>query len=206
MAESINPLPEGKRHQMSLILASTSPYRAALLARLGLPFETRAPVCDEDRWKDHGLPPAELAATLARAKAESLADLPPGATVIGGDQVAACGGRILDKPGERERAVEQLSLLAGRTHELHTAICVLRDGERREHRDRTLLHMRGLDRAALERSVDADRPLDCAGAYKLEARGIALFERIESDDHSAITGIPLLALVRILTGFGYRIP
>ena len=190
----------------AVILASTSPYRRQLLERLGVPFAAIAPACDEEALKRPDLTPRALAESLARAKADSLVPGHPLAAIIGGDQVATIDGRILGKPGTAAKAAEQLALLAGRTHELITAIVVRHGAQAHAHTDVTRLTMRRLDRAQIERYVAADRPLDCAGSYKLECRGVALFERIESDDHSAITGLPLIALTRILTGLGFAIP
>lgn len=194
----------------TLILASTSRYRRALLERLGLPFTALAPACDEDALKDPRLTPQALAEFLAEAKAASIAAQQPMAVVIGSDQLAALevDGRwtILGKPGTQAKAVDQLALLSGRTHMLITAMVVARGTERWRHTDITRLTMRRLDRAALDRYVAADQPLDCAGAYKLECRGVTLFETIDSADASAITGLPLLALTRILAGLGYAIP
>lgn len=190
----------------ALILASTSPYRRALLDRLGVPFTARAPACDEEALKDPALAPQALAEALAEAKARSIADQEPQAVVIGSDQVCEVEGRILGKPGTAERAVDQLLALQGREHRLVTAMTVIAPGVVHSHTDVTRLRMRPLDRDALERYVARDQPLDCAGAYKLEAAGISLFERIASEDASAITGLPLLALTRILAGFGFRLP
>lgn len=194
----------------ALVLASTSRYRRALLERLGVPFQAVSPACDEEALKDPALAPQALAEFLAEAKAGSIAERQPDAVVIGSDQLAAIeqGGTwsILGKPGTTQRAVDQLAMLSGRSHVLITALVVARGGERWRHTDLTTLTMRPLARAALERYVAADQPLDCAGAYKLECRGIALFEAISSSDSSAITGLPLLALTRILTGLGYAIP
>jgi len=189
-----------------LVLASTSAYRRSLLARLGVAFRAVAPPVDEESLKDPTLSPHRLAATLARAKAESLAGTYPGSVIVGGDQVVAFGGRVFGKPGDPERAVDQLALMAGRVHELITAIAVVHPGGLVEHADVTTLTMRPLTRSALARYVAADRPVDCAGGYKLEERGIALFERIESDDHTAVTGLPLIALTSILLGLGFEIP
>jgi septum formation protein len=193
-----------------LILASTSRYRRLLMERLGLPFRAVAPACDEEALKDPALPPRQLAEHLAEAKAASIAVQEPTAVVIGSDQLAAVEvdgvWTVLGKPGTAERAVAQLALLSGRTHLLITAVVVARGGERWRHTDVARLTMRRLDRAALERYVAADQPLDCAGAYKLEQRGITLFAAIESVDSSAITGLPLLALTGILAGAGYALP
>jgi len=189
-----------------IVLASTSPYRRALLERLGIAFRAHPPACDEEAPKDPALPPRALAEHLAAAKATSLADAHPEAVIIGSDQLAHCDGEIMGKPGDETSAHHQLSWLCGREHQLITALCVYHRGERHEHCDITTLRMRHLDTAAIERYLAADRPLDCAGAYKLEARGITLFERIDSADHSAITGLPLIALTSILRDLDVEIP
>jgi septum formation protein len=194
-----NPLPD-------LILASTSIYRRALLERLGVPFRWRAPLCDEEFLKAEEIDPRSLAERLAYAKAVSLRVAEPDATIIGCDQVVSFQGQVFGKPGSTEGAIEQLSAMAGRAHELITALVVV-EGERSfSHTDVTRLHMRRLAHGAIERYVAADQPLDCAGAYKLESRGIALFEKIESADHTAVTGLPLIALVTMLRDLGYEIP
>ena len=189
-----------------LVLASTSPYRRALVERLGLPFACLAPPCDEEALKAAGGTPEDLAARLALAKARAAAARHPQAVVIGGDQICALGDDILHKPRSAERAVEQLLRLQGREHRLVTALAVVHPGGELAHTDITRLAMRRLDRAALERYVAADQPLDCAGAYKLEQRGITLFERIDSQDHDAIVGVPMLWLTGILAGLGYQMP
>jgi septum formation protein len=191
---------------MDLVLASTSPYRRALLERLGVPFRTVSPQVDENAIKAGEFDPRVLAERLALAKATSLCQAEPQATLIGSDQVAAFDGRAFGKPETEARAVEMLSAMAGKSHELITAVVVWHAGRVVSHTDITRLTMRPLTRAEIERYVASDRPLDCAGAYKLEARGITLFERIESADHTAITGLPLLALTTILRDLGYRIP
>lgn len=189
-----------------LVLASTSRYRRELLARLGLPFRAIAPACDEEALKVPGMDPEALAGRLARAKAESLRDAAPGAVILGSDQIAAIDGTILGKPGTPERAADQLAMLAGRTHVLVTAVAVVHAGGLAEHVDVTRLTMRPLSREQIARYVAADAPVDCAGAYKLEARGIALFSRIQSEDHSAVTGLPLIAVTSILASLGFPIP
>ena len=191
---------------MELILASTSTYRAALLARFGLSFRSIAPRVDEEDWKARGLAPAELARTLAAAKALSLAEEFPDAAILGGDQLVAVGGEVLGKPRDAQGARRQLVRLAGRTHELVTAIAVWADGNSYEHVDIARLTMRDLSAAEIARYVEADLPTDCAGSYKLESLGVALFERIEAADHSAITGLPLMALSGILRRLSFQIP
>jgi len=200
----MEPLPHPR-----LVLASTSRYRRDLLTRLGLPFTCRAPACDEDALKASlgaGTPPERLAAALARAKAESLAEAEPGAVVLGADQVAALGDDILGKPGTAERAAAQLTRLAGRAHVLFTAVALCAGGVVREHVDVTSLIMRPLKPSQIERYVAADAPLDCAGSYRIEARGVTLFERIESADHDAIVGLPLIALTSMLGAMGFPVP
>jgi septum formation protein len=191
-----------------LILASTSTYRRGLLERLGVPFRCRAPLCDESviQRAEAGTEPRLLAEKLALTKASSLVDEEPEAVIIGCDQLVSFQGQVFGKPETAARAVEQLVAMAGRTHELITAMVVIRGGEGVCHTDITRLRMRRLSRDAIERYVAADEPIDCAGSYKLESRGIVLFDRIESDDHSAITGLPLIALVNILRDMGFAIP
>ena len=191
-----------------LILASTSRYRHALMSRLGVPFRTLAPLCDEEEEKERlgDLPPEALAPKLARAKAESLRGEARGAVIVGSDQIAAIDGEILHKPGTRERAEAQLARLSGQTHLLVTAFAVAHPGGVIEHVDVTRLTMRELSPAQIERYVAADEPLDCAGSFKLEARGIVLFSRIESADQTAITGLPLIALTTALASLGFAVP
>lgn len=189
-----------------LVLASTSPYRRTLLERLGIAFHCLAPRFDEASVVVAGWSPMALSAHLAVEKATSVAADVPGATVIGCDQLVSLEGRILGKPGTVEAAVIQLQAMAGRAHELITSMVVLHGTDRVVHTDVTTMTMRALDPAAIERYVERDRPVDCAGSYKVEQGGIALFEAIETRDHTAITGLPLIALTRILRRFGHEIP
>ena len=190
----------------SLVLASTSPYRRTLLERLGVPFRTLAPRFDESSFSPAGKSPREVAEALALGKAKSIAQVEPDAVVIGSDQLVAIDGRIFGKPGSIDRSIDQLQALAGRTHELYTALVVLQADRSFRHTDLTRLRMRPLDRDEITRYVAHDRPLDCAGSYKLEERGIVLFNRIESEDHTAIMGLPLLRLTTILRGLGFWVP
>ncbi|MFT4703328.1 MAG: septum formation protein [Bradymonadia bacterium] len=190
-----------------LILASTSRYRRALLERLGHPFDCIAPGVDERLWKGRGLSPRELVRQLALAKATAVASAHPGAIVIGSDQCASLDGAILGKPHTRDNAIAQLVLMAGRTHELLTGVAVIGpDGEVTGHIDVHRLTMRTLGVEAIARYVDADEPLDCAGSYKIEGRGVALFERVEGDDGTAIIGLPLMWVARTLTALGVVTP
>lgn len=189
-----------------LILASSSAYRRALLERLGIPFRCETPPVWEEDFKALGLAPAALAGELARVKAESVARLYSDVVVIGSDQLATIDGHILGKPGTVENAVEQLALLAGRTHELITAVCLIGPARSIFLKNVTRLTMRSLSREQLARYVARDQPLDCAGSYKIEAAGITLFERIETDDFTAITGLPLIQLTTALGEMGIRLP
>jgi septum formation protein len=189
-----------------VVLASTSVYRRELLARLGVPFRWVAPRFDETALSRDGKTPRAVAEALAEGKAASIAVIERGATVIGCDQLVALEGRILGKPGSLERAIEQLQALAGRTHELITALVVLRAEQSFRHTNVTRLRMRSLTHAEIERYVGHDRPVDCAGSYKLEQRGIVLFESIDTEDQSAITGLPLIRLTSILRTLGYAVP
>jgi septum formation protein len=195
----VNELPE-------IVLASTSTYRRVLLDRLGLPFRCLSPRCDEESEKGQESDARRLAERLALAKAASLQADEPDAVIIGCDQLVSLHDRIFGKPGTVARAIEHLSTMAGRTHQLFTALVVVYRERIIHHTDVTTLRMRSLSQAAIERYVAADQPLDCAGSYKLESQGITLFDRIETDDHTAITGLPLLALVSILRDLGYEIP
>ena len=190
-----------------LILASTSTYRRLLLERLGVPFRCREPDCDESAMQGHETNPRLLAERLAAAKARSVRTVDPGAGHnIGCDQLVSFQGRIFGKPGNPERASDQLAAMAGHAHDLITALVVIHSDRTFRHTDVTTLRMRPLSRAAIKRYVAADAPLDCAGSYKLESRGIVLFDEIKSNDHTAITGLPLIALTTILLDLGFRIP
>lgn len=193
---------------MPLVLASTSPWRRELLERLGVPFECVPPGVDEDAVKALGGTPGDIAQTLARAKAMAVAATRPDAVVIGSDQVCAIDDRILNAPGTVDGAVGQLERLAGRTHRLLTASAIVdpRSGEVTVDLMVHRMTMRALSSEALTRYVAADDPIHCAGAYRVEARGIALFEKIDGDDFTGIVGLPLTTVVRRLAALGYDLP
>jgi septum formation protein len=186
----------------ALILASTSPYRRTLLQRLGLPFSCADPGVSED------VPPGEFAVDsalrLAQSKARAVAAHQPDALVIGSDQVAVCGALRLDKPGTHQRAVEQLAAASGRTVRFETAVAVLdaRSGQMTTRVVPTSVRFRELGRAQIEAYLRTERPYDCAGSAKAEGLGIALIARIESDDPTALIGLPLIALTELLAGHG----
>jgi 7-methyl-GTP pyrophosphatase len=183
-----------------IILASTSRYRRELLARLALPFTTRSPNVAEDAIEGEG--PATMAARLALAKATSIAV--PNTLVIGSDQVASLDGQLLRKPGSAEVAVAQLRAAQGKTVVFHTAVAVIATGSGTtlQHVDRTEVLFRRLDDAALERYVQLESPLDCAGSFKSEGLGVALFERISSEDPTALIGLPLIFVADALRKLG----
>lgn len=189
-----------------LILASTSPYRKALLDRLGIAYRVARPEFEERDFPRDGLSPKVVAESLAAGKARSVQAREPRAIIIGCDQLVSLDGRILGKPGTTERAVAQLEAMSGRVHELITAVFVAGPDSEIAHTDISRLRMRDLDRSQIERYVASDAPLDCAGSYKLEERGVLLFDRIETEDATAITGLPLLALIRILERLGCVLP
>ncbi|MCO4773595.1 MAG: septum formation protein Maf [Deltaproteobacteria bacterium] len=187
-----------------LILASTSSWRADLLGRLQIPFGQVDPEVDEAPYKERGLPPRELVVELAIAKAEAVARLHPGALVLGGDQVAFLDGQVLGKPGTEERARAQLSAMSGRTHELITGTALLdgRTGDVHTAVDVHRMTMRPLSAKQIHHYVSRERPLDAAGSYYIEGLGISLFERLQGDDFTAIIGLPLTQVVRLLTASG----
>ncbi|KFN50421.1 Maf family protein [Arenimonas composti] len=189
----------------TLVLASTSPYRRELLARLGLAFTAAAPRVDETPRP--GESAAALVRRLAAAKAAAVAGQQPGACVIGSDQAALRDGVVLGKAGSREGAIAQLTAASGREVAFHTAWCVLAaDGRRREGVDITRVRFRALAADEIARYVDAERPWDCAGSFKCEGLGISLFEAIESQDPTALIGLPLIAVAAALRAAGYAVP
>lgn len=188
-----------------LLLASTSVYRRELLTRLGLSFDTARP--DTDETPQPGEAPLALAARLAVAKAEAVAALHPQAWVIGADQVAEFDGRPIGKPGGRDGALAQLAAMSGREVRFLTGLCVTRHGETPlTALDTTVARFRVLSEAEIVRYVDAEQPYDCAGSFKSEGLGIALFEAIESRDPTALIGLPLIATARLLREAGYALP
>ena len=189
-----------------LILASTSRYRASLLDRFGLRFEARNPGIEENDVL--GENPTLRAIRLADAKAEAIARQYPEAVVIGSDQVASSQGAILHKPGIAENCRAQLSFLSENVAEFHTACAVrcLSTDLKLTHVDTTRVHFRVLEADEIARYVEREQPFDCAGGFKAEALGISLFERMESQDPTAIVGLPLIWLADALRTAGYQVP
>jgi septum formation protein len=192
-------------HSPRLILASGSTYRKALLSRLQLPFEIDSPDIDEAALP--GEAPEHTALRLAEAKAEAVAARNPDALVIGSDQVATLDGEHIGKPGDHVRALAQLKKMRGRDVVFHTALCLLdtRNGSSprtQKQNVQTLVRFRNLPDAELDAYLRIEQPYDCAGSAKNEALGIALLEQIRSDDPSALTGLPLIALTTMLRQAG----
>jgi len=192
-------MPERPRE---VVLASTSRYRRELLARVLSSFRCVAPEVDESALP--GEAPEDLVRRLARAKAERVAERCPGAVVIGSDQLAAAGGGVLGKPGSLEPARAQLRALSGQSVRFLTAVAVLdaASGAVLESLDSTEVLFRALDDAEIDAYLAREQPFDCAGSFKSEALGIALFERIRSDDPTALVGLPLIATCRLLRRLG----
>ena len=186
-----------------LILGSTSPYRRELLARLGLPFECGAPRVDETPLQNER--PDDLAWRLAQAKARDVADQHQGdVLVIGSDQVADLNGQALGKPGNHERATAQLRAMQGQTVYFHTAVSVIRplSGYVGTHLSTVKVHFRALRDTDIETYLIAEQPYDCAGSAKAESLGIVLLDQIQSDDPTALIGLPLIHTARLLREAG----
>ena len=189
-----------------LILASTSPYRRELLARLRVPFQAVAPETDEAPLALET--PLERAQRLALAKAAAVSRKWRDATVIGSDQVAVCKGELLGKPSEAGRCRQQLQWLSASAALFHTAVAVLQpaSGANIQLVDTTTVYFRALAASEIERYIEAEQPFDCAGGFRCESLGISLFARIVSEDPTALIGLPLIAVGRALRQLGYEIP
>ena len=194
-------LPEGRR----LILASTSPFRRKLLARLGLPFAVRPPEVDETRQPGEEAP--ALVARLAEWKAQAIARQEPAALVIGSDQAAVLAGEIVGKPGDHEQAAAQLRRASGRTVTFYTGLCLLdsASNQRQVTVEVFQVAFRRLTAEMIEGYLRREQPYQCAGSFKSEGLGIALFERLEGDDPTSLIGLPLIRLTRMLEAAGVAV-
>lgn len=191
---------------MRIILASTSPYRQKLMARLRLPFEQLAPDTDESLLD--GEAPRARACRLARLKAESIAarTASDSTVIIGSDQVASLGDTILRKPGTPERAIAQLLKCSGATVQFWTAVSVMWP---QGHGQRVIpceVTFRRLSETEAAHYVEIDDPLNCAGSFKWESLGVSLFERLETQDPTSLEGLPLIALCELLREAGVDLP
>ncbi|MCB1957947.1 MAG: septum formation inhibitor Maf [Rhodocyclaceae bacterium] len=190
----------------TLVLASTSVYRKALLERFGLPFVTDRPDVDETPLL--GESPPSTAERLAEAKARAVAGRHPDALIIGSDQVAHIGDETFGKPGTEARAIAQLTRMSGETVVFHTALCLLNaaTGRVQLRAVPTEVRFRTLTRGEIERYVTVERPLDCAGSAKSEGLGITLLDALRGDDPNALVGLPLIALAQMLRAEGIALP
>jgi len=189
-----------------LILASGSRYRKRLLQRLAVPFECYSPDIIETAADNES--PAALVNRLACSKAQAIAQYNPAAIVIGSDQLAVCGDSIIGKPDNRDAAIEQLLTFSGRKLEFLTSVCVQQQDSsfNEQYTDITQVYFRTLSIPEIERYLDLEQPYDCAGAFKAESLGIVLFERIITDDPTAIVGLPLIRTAAMLRRAGLRLP
>jgi septum formation protein len=190
----------------TIFLASSSAYRRGLLDRFLASYESVTPNVDESN--DQGLPPAELATFLARKKAEAIAVSARDALIIGADQLAVLDDQVLGKPGDHQKAVEQLLAASGKTVTFLTAVCILDPvGRARfEHTDVTTVRFRQFDRRLAEAYLRLDEPYDCAGSFKLEGAGFLLFDAVNTDDPTALIGLPMIWVADRLLQLGYLTP
>lgn len=187
------------------MLGSTSVYRRELLERLRIPFQTEAPAVDET--PQAGEPPARLAERLALAKAHAVAALHPQAVVIGSDQVADLRGQALGKPGTHEKAVAQLRMMSGQTVVFQTAVAVVcqESGFEQASLAAVRVRFRPLSEHEIENYLRTEEPYDCAGSAKSEGLGIALLESINSDDPTALVGLPLIRTCSMIRAAGVKL-
>lgn len=190
---------------MKLVLASTSPFRRALLEKLEIEFEVMAPDVDENIRIDEI--PEQLVARLSEAKAKAVAEHFTHALVIGSDQVAVVDGQILGKPGDHENAVKQLRRLSGKRVSFLTGLCVYNTESKRVQLDVVPFNVifRQLTDNQIENYLRKEQPYNCAGSFKSEGLGIALFERLEGDDPNTLIGLPLIRLTQMLESEGFPV-
>ncbi len=190
----------------TIFLASSSAYRRGLLDRFLDSYESVTPNVDESN--DQGLPPAELATFLARKKAEAIAVSARDSLIIGADQLAVLDDQVLGKPGDHQKAIEQLLAASGKTVTFLTAVCILDPvGRARfEHTDVTTVRFRKFDRRLAEAYLRLDEPYDCAGSFKLEGAGFVLFDSVKTDDPTALIGLPMIWVADRLLQLGYLTP
>lgn len=192
---------------MKIILASSSKYRKELLSKLGLSFECISPDVDEDSIKlNNNLSFKDKAVALAILKANTIAENYPDAIVIGSDQICHDDNKIFSKSGSIERSFEILKSLSGKIHYLTTAYCIKKANKTITHANVTTLKMRKLSDLQIKNYLSIDKPIDCAGSYKLEQNGISLFESVQTDDYTAIIGLPIIQLGNDLSLLGISIP
>ena len=186
----------------TLVLGSTSPFRKAILEKLGLPFETDKPEVDETPLENES--PETLVARLSEMKAAAVAARHPDALVIGSDQVAVIDGNILGKPGTHDKAVEQLRNASGKTVTFYTGLCLMNSitGNKQTEVVPFNVVFRELTDVQIENYLQKEQPYNCAGSFKSESLGITLFEKLEGDDPNTLIGMPLIRLTRMLENEG----
>jgi septum formation protein len=189
-----------------IVLASSSTYRRGLLDRFLGEFEAVSP--DVSEHNDQGLEPAALAGHLARFKAEAVSAQARDSLIIGADQLAVLDSVVLGKPGTHQKAVEQLLAASGKSVRFLTAVCILDpvSHTRYEHIDTTTVHFREFDRRLAEAYLRLDEPYDCAGSFKIEGAGFVLFESVQTDDPTALIGLPMIWIADRLLQLGYLLP
>ena len=189
-----------------ILLASSSQYRQGLLDRFLDDYETVSPGVDET--PQDGEAPAALAARLARSKAEAVSSQHRESLIIGADQLAILDGQVLGKPGDHQKAVEQLLAASGKKVKFLTAVCVLDPVTRRrfEHTDKTTVRFRNFDRRLADAYLRHDEPYDCAGSFRIEGAGFVLFDSVSTDDPTALIGLPMIWLAGTLKELGYLLP
>ena len=190
----------------AIVLASSSPYRRELLDRFLDEYEAVSP--DVDERVDVDMKPKQLAEHLARKKAEAVSVNARDSLIIGADQVAVLNSQVLGKPGNHQKAVEQLLAASGHAVTFLTAVCILDPigRTRHEHVDKTKVRFRDFDRRLAEAYLRHDEPYDCAGSFKLEGAGFVLFESVKADDPTALIGLPMIWVADRLLQLGYLIP
>jgi 7-methyl-GTP pyrophosphatase len=190
----------------TIVLASASPYRRGLLDRFLDDYQAVSPDIDESNPDD--LSPKKLARHLARKKAETVMPTARNSLIIGADQLAVLDGQVLGKPGDHQKAVEQLMAASGQTVTFRTAVCILDPvGKTRyEHVDKTTVRFRQFDRRLAESYLRHDEPYDCAGSFKIEGAGFVLFGSVRTDDPTALIGLPMIWVSDVLLELGYLLP
>jgi len=191
---------------LPLILGSTSPFRAEILQKLCVSFDTAAPDIDESTQDNET--PTQLVQRLSISKAKKVAEAHPAALIVGSDQVACVEQQILGKPHTHEKAVEQLRFLSGKTVSFHTGLCLFNSetGNTQSTVEVFKVHFRTLSDDQIERYLQNEQPYNCAGSFKSEALGISLFKKLEGDDPNTLIGLPLIRLVEFLSNEGLQIP
>jgi len=193
-------------HQHNLILASTSPFRKTLLEKLGIPFTSASPNIDEVALVNENA--QQLVRRLAEEKAKAVATTHPSMLIIGSDQVATIDGSIVGKPGNRAKAIEQLVQASGKKITFYTGLCLYNSHTKQSQLccEQFHVHFRSLELAQIERYLDIEQPYNCAGSFKSEGLGIALFRKLEGDDPNSLIGLPLIRLIDMLANEGVSVP